>query len=487
MSSTAEMLGMEVSDKSFEEPSAAPNPVKVEKKVEQNGDKDLEILCKILYGSGDSVSLNEIDLKAFTCEKVRYIAKHINQNRSQIKETLRLVSGNVISTVTSLADSSKSLDAIQSKTRQLADYSSTIASAGEELSATINSITKNVQNTISASAEAKSLASKGMTVVDSTKIRIEELSSTFHHANDALETLLGAAEEADKIIRVVNDISSKTDLLSLNASIEAARAGEAGKGFAVVAHEVSRLSEKTQTSISDIENIIENIKKEISRVSEKIEEGNESATKAVKEVTDANSTIENIVNKIEFVDNEVSNIGSAIKEQGQAVTDIAQNVSTISDGSRDVNQEIEKIADTLDEVTKKSNATRNELGKMPISAIELIQHSKVDHLFWMHRLRRMIEGKEQIKQEEFTDHTVCRLGKWYYSVKTDGQSDEFKNVYTDLGPPHAKLHSVAANVIREYNQGNRKEALKLYKECIPISKEIVNKLDLLQREIKANE
>lgn len=447
---------------------------------------DLDRLCKILQNSDKNLGLPEVPLKMFTCKRVRYIINYMFKNAGQVDETLGLVSSNIIATVTSLADSSKSLDAIQSKTRQLADYSSTIASAGEELSATINSITKNVQNTVNASAEAKDLAKTGMTAVDSTKNRIEELSHTFGHANEALETLLGAAEEADKIIRVVNDISSKTDLLSLNASIEAARAGEAGKGFAVVAHEVSRLSEKTQTSISDIENIIENIKKEIARVSEKVEEGNESTTKAVKEITDANNTIENIVNKIEFVDNEVSNIGSAIKEQGQAVTDIAQNVSTISDGSRDVNQEIEKISDTLDSATKRSNATRNELGKMPISASELIKHSKVDHLFWIHRLRRMIEGKEQIKPEEFTDHKACRLGKWYYAVDISVQSAGFRSTYTDLESPHERLHSIAANVIREYNNGNKKEALRYYKECLPISNEIVSRLDLLQKEIQEN-
>lgn len=79
----------------------------------------------------------------------------------------------------------------------------------------------------------------------------------------SLERLSQITIEATSILKVVSDISSKTDLLALNASIEAARAGSYGKGFAIVAHEVSRLSEITQESISKIEQIITNMKNEV--------------------------------------------------------------------------------------------------------------------------------------------------------------------------------------------------------------------------------
>lgn len=80
-----------------------------------------------------------------------------------------------------------------------------------------------------------------------------------------------AIEEIDKMIAVVRDISTKTDLLALNASIEAARAGQAGKGFAIVAHEVARLSEKAQESINAVESACANLKSNFSTLAGEID------------------------------------------------------------------------------------------------------------------------------------------------------------------------------------------------------------------------
>ncbi len=434
-------------------------------------------LGDVLKADSASFTTKNIDKSKFWYEPVKNIVGFINDNRNKVTDVFKELTTNVIKTVFSLAETSRALDKIQGETRQLADYSSTIASAGEELSATINSISHNLQNTVEASTEARKFAQTGTDVIGQTRGKIENVDNILLNTADTLKNLLTAADQADKIIRVVNDISSKTDLLALNASIEAARAGAAGKGFAVVAHEVSRLSEKTQASICDIENIINNIKGEVHKVSENIKQGTSSAQQAVTKVNEAEDTIKGIMVKINYVDNEVANIGSAVKEQGQAVSDIANNISTISRGSNEVNKEITNIAESIDLATRRTNTIRNELGKANATPLETVQHSKVDHLFWMHRLRRMIEGKETIRSEEFTDHTVCRLGKWYYSLKIDEHGTDFKTAHKDLEPPHAKLHSVAANLIKLYNNGDHDEAFKLYQQCVPISEEIIDKLE----------
>lgn len=87
---------------------------------------------------------------------------------------------------------------------------------------------------------------------------------------NTMSELLKALEEIEKMIGVVRDISSKTDLLALNASIEAARAGHAGKGFAIVAHEVARLSEKAQESIGVVESACGNLKRNIDILGEQL-------------------------------------------------------------------------------------------------------------------------------------------------------------------------------------------------------------------------
>jgi methyl-accepting chemotaxis protein len=66
-------------------------------------------------------------------------------------------------------------------------------------------------------------------------------------------SLKASAAKIENCLVQIRTITTKTDLLALNASIEAARAGQVGKGFAVVADEVARLSEKSQETIHEAE------------------------------------------------------------------------------------------------------------------------------------------------------------------------------------------------------------------------------------------
>lgn len=86
---------------------------------------------------------------------------------------------------------------------------------------------------------------------------IQQDLSTFFSASNVI--LL----EINQSLKVIDDIASKTDLLALNASIEAARVGKSGKGFAVVADEISKLSEKTQKSLVDINSTVAKLQNEI--------------------------------------------------------------------------------------------------------------------------------------------------------------------------------------------------------------------------------
>jgi methyl-accepting chemotaxis protein len=441
--------------------------------------RELSAINTVLGNDPGGLSLKPMVVDGLSDPTLRKVTDAVTANRAAISAALGTVTENVIRTVSALSEGARSLDQIRRESSQLADYSSTIASAGEELSATINSISQNLQNTIQASSQAKNLAGQGTAVIDNTVARIRDVNDILASTNQALQNLLKTAEQADKIIKVVNDISSKTDLLALNASIEAARAGAAGKGFAVVAHEVGRLSEKTQASISEIENIIKSIKDSVAEVSSRLVQGVGSAKVSVEEANNAKNTIGNIVERINLVDNEVSNMGSAVHEQQQAVSDIATNVSTISKGSKSVKEQISRVSDLVDQVTRTSNGTRNELGKFDLGAMTLLEHAKIDHLFWMHRLRRMIDGREVIRSEEFTDHTLCRLGKWYYSVKLEGHSESFRTAFRALEVPHAQLHSTAARLISVTSAGNTQEALNLYDQLVPLSQSIVSILDQL--------
>ncbi|OFY99052.1 MAG: hypothetical protein A2070_12205 [Bdellovibrionales bacterium GWC1_52_8] len=393
------------------------------------------------------------------------------------QESMRSISQNVIQTVRTLSEEARFLDQIGKDSNELADHSSSIASAAEELGTTIVSIGKNLENTMGASTQAKTLANNGTAVIDTTVSRIAEVDEILTSTNTALQELLNTADQADKIIRVVSDISSKTDLLALNASIEAARAGAAGKGFAVVAHEVGRLAEKTQASISEIETIIKSIKSSVHEVSKRLDKGLDCAKHSVREATNAKNAIDSIVERINFVDNEVSNINAAIRDQGQAVSDIAVNVYTISQGGKSVNTEVIKVTDMVDTATRSLNETRLTLSGLESDDKIQLEHMKIDHLYVVHRLRRMIAGREQARADELSEHTLCPLGKWYYSVRSTGQTDAFSLAYKDLETPHKQFHATAVEIAKALGSGNTQEAARAFEQLVTLANTIVQLLD----------
>ena len=110
-------------------------------------------------------------------------------------------------------------------------------------------------------------------VADNSKMNAEklaEISTEFSNMNSAIEMVYAGGKETNdealklaeniteirKFIKDIQDISSRTNLLSFNASIEAARAGEAGKGFRIIANEVKSLSAKTQEVSKRIDDTI---------------------------------------------------------------------------------------------------------------------------------------------------------------------------------------------------------------------------------------
>jgi methyl-accepting chemotaxis protein len=74
-----------------------------------------------------------------------------------------------------------------------------------------------------------------------------------------LKALEARSEEVGQIVEMLDDVTSETNILSLNAAIEASRAGAQGKGFGLVAEEVRKMAERAATATKDIGAYLETI------------------------------------------------------------------------------------------------------------------------------------------------------------------------------------------------------------------------------------
>ncbi len=184
------------------------------------------------------------------------------------------------------------------------------ASAVQQLTASIHDISQQVTYTSSDADNAKQFSSEAAEQLQVCDKKMDALT-------EAMENISKSSHEIGGIIKTIQDISSQTNILALNASVEAARAGEAGKGFAVVADEVQSLANKSAASAQNITELIESSMKLV-----------EYGTTLSSDTTQALSKVVVSAQKsIEMVER----IAESAKQQVQSLGQITQGMEQISE------------------------------------------------------------------------------------------------------------------------------------------------------------
>ncbi|MCK7516159.1 MAG: methyl-accepting chemotaxis protein [Desulfobacterales bacterium] len=154
-----------------------------------------------------------------------------------------------------------------------------------------------------------------------------------------------SSQEMTNIVGIINDISDQINLLSLNAAIEAARAGDTGRGFAVVADEISKLADKTASSIKEIKALITTNENETQKGMGVIKDTVEIISTIVSGVNTINEKISNLVlyrdkqtetnlsvtESVEKLKERSGHIALAAEEQKNGIGEILKHISEIND------------------------------------------------------------------------------------------------------------------------------------------------------------
>ena len=192
--------------------------------------------------------------------------------------------------------------------------------------------------------DVESISGTTLRLTDSIADQIHSGEQSLKKMNSSLDMIFKSAGDINNIVHIIDDISDRINLLSLNAAIEAARAGDSGRGFAVVADEISKLADQTATSIKEVDNLIRTAGAEIQKGKNDVEDVTEKITSVVSGINEIvemmNKIFSNVKKQMEVnnvvtgrldnVENESEKIRMWIDEQNQAFTEIIKSIGEIN-------------------------------------------------------------------------------------------------------------------------------------------------------------
>lgn len=256
----------------------------------------------------------------------------INDRASQLKQAMQETQQNMNEINIGSTDTAQ---AVQNQLEQTENIKKRIENVADGSGAIIESI-KNTKNAIDEGSEhIENLVKKVDAAVDSGALVNKELSELDKYMS-----------QMNSIIDIINEITSQTSLLALNASIEAARAGEAGKGFAVVATEISHMADQTQNATVEITGLIKNVSDAIVKVID-VSENMIDMIKGQKDVTGAAADSFRIIDdNSENVYVNSEKLSDSVKELEEANKQIIESISTISAISEEVAAHVNRTSET---------------------------------------------------------------------------------------------------------------------------------------------
>ncbi|MFA0380943.1 methyl-accepting chemotaxis protein [Vibrio sp. 10N.222.54.A3] len=280
----------------------------------------------------------------------------LGQISSSLNETLEKFSG----VIDSLSRSSLTLASAAEETAQTCQYNSNtlveqqdqiglIATATEELSATVNEVAAKTQQTASSAKLVDEQSQEGLSTVQNSYHSIEKLASEINDLAEKITHLHESSNNINSVIDVIKSVAEQTNLLALNAAIEAARAGEQGRGFAVVADEVRTLAQRTQQSTAEIEGFISSLQSDVQTAFNVIDNSQKMSSKAVEDSKEVEHTLQGISASVSEIFSMTEQIATATEEQAVVTQDIAQNVMAVEQKSTESTTGATQIAATAKE------------------------------------------------------------------------------------------------------------------------------------------
>jgi len=272
----------------------------------------------------------------------------------------------------------------------------------------VSDLMEQVVDLIGASVEHANTSSEELKEVVDTTNKMANLSA------DVEKILVEFKEEFDNVKQetsTIEGITSKTNLLALNASIEAARAGEAGKGFAVVADEIRELSSGTQVSSSRIMAALAHLEDTSAKMLESIEETIKLIQINMDKVSNVNKSVADITNDATSLGENIQVVDSAVKEVEASNKILVDNMKQVCDVMEIMTGSINDAEETTRTMLSKYEESARSAINIETVVGQLMEELGVGGLMGVHDVSEGMKVAVVFNGKEYLGEVIERADK----------------------------------------------------------------------------
>lgn len=315
-------------------------------KQESGADRNMEVICSTVeqVKAASTKIVDGVTVVRDLADENKHSANTVVGNMGELTEQNAVLSGKTESSIHMTGDIQKQVENIAAMISQMVLLVNETNDHAGTSSRELAEVVKSTHTMAELSADVSRI--------------VEEFSEEFTRVKE--ETVS------------IEDITSQTNLLSLNASIEAARAGAAGRGFAVVADEIRKLSDQTQNSSTRIMNALNRLEATSARMTEAIERVIGIIQLNLEKITEVDTSVVSISEDSRKLNSSISIIDSAVKEVEQSNQSMVENMQQMSEAMSVMGNYVENASDNAKSMLEKYEQTTVNVGKIEASVGDLV-------------------------------------------------------------------------------------------------------------------
>jgi methyl-accepting chemotaxis protein PixJ len=272
-----------------------------------------------------------------TLQSLRGIVKQVQVASRQVAQTSQQSESAIANLANQAARQFQSLELTLGQIQKMVEFT--------------QSVEGNAQQVNQAVQQANQTVREGDEAMNRTVDGILGIRETVAETSKRLKRLSESTQKVSRVVNLISNFTTQTQLLALNAAIEATRAGEYGRGFVVVADEVRSLARQSAEATAEIEQLVQEIQQGTAEVSTAMETGIQQVAQGTNLVTDARQRLNEIV---------------------EATTQISQLVKGITESTQVQTQQFQSVTQTTTEVAAIANQTSEESIEISTSFKELL-------------------------------------------------------------------------------------------------------------------